>query len=194
MPENTKILVIRFSAMGDVAMTSPVLKEFIHQNPSIQLLVVSRNMFAPFFHDLNNVNFYNFDPKKAHKGFFGLIRLFLELRRQNITAVADLHNNLRSKILTILFFLTGVKSATLDKGRKEKKELTRQQNKILRPLKLTVQRYADVFIKLRLPFESNEAAELNRDIAETIYFTAVFTSMELAKELGYYESFMGSPA
>ena len=152
MPEAAKILVIRFSAMGDVAMTAPVLKEFSQNYPDIALLVVSRSLFRSFFTGIN-ADFYALEPDRQHKGLFGLFRLFLELRRQKITAVADLHNNLRSKILTFLFFITGIPSASIHKGRKEKKQLTRKRNKLLIPLKLTVQRYTEVFSRLGFPFQ-----------------------------------------
>ena len=52
---------------------------------------------------------------------------------------------------------------------------------------------ADAFIKLRLPFTSDEAKQLNQDIFETIYFAAVTASMEVAKEEGPYETYAGSP-
>ncbi|KXS14429.1 ribonucleoside-diphosphate reductase large chain [Gonapodya prolifera JEL478] len=63
-----------------------------------------------------------------------------------------------------------------------------------RPVGLGVQGLADTFIKLRMPFDSPEAAHLNRDIFETIYFAALEKSCELAEELGHYESYPGSPA
>ncbi|TKC08902.1 glycosyltransferase family 9 protein [Pedobacter frigoris] len=151
MPKAAKILVIRFSAMGDVAMTAPVLIEFREAYPDTELLIVSRPLFKPFFDGLTHAQFHPFDPKQKHKGFFGLIKLFRELKKQEVTAVADLHNNLRSKILTLLFFFAGVKSATVDKGRKAKKRLTRKENKLVIPLKLTIQRYAEVFGKLGFP-------------------------------------------
>lgn len=62
-----------------------------------------------------------------------------------------------------------------------------------RPIGLGVQGLADVFILLRMPFESDEARLLNKDIFETIYFASMETSMELAKEQGAYKSFQGSP-
>lgn len=62
-----------------------------------------------------------------------------------------------------------------------------------RPIGLGVQGLADTFIALRMPFESDEASGLNKDIFETIYFAAVTASMELAKKHGAYESFPGSP-
>lgn len=52
---------------------------------------------------------------------------------------------------------------------------------------------ADLFIILRLPFESEEARKLNREIFETIYFAALTASMEIAKTDGYYETYPGSP-
>ncbi|WP_316821134.1 glycosyltransferase family 9 protein [Pedobacter gandavensis] len=150
--ETTNLLVIRFSAMGDVAMTAPILKEFKAHYPEHQLLVVSRPFFKPFFNEVKDLKFHAFDPKGAHKGFFGLLKLFRELSKQDITAIADLHSNLRSKILCFLFMLKGIRSVSVDKGRKEKSALTRKTNKILVPLELTVARYAKVFQKLGFPF------------------------------------------
>ncbi|WP_432709978.1 glycosyltransferase family 9 protein [Pedobacter sp.] len=148
-----KILVIRFSAMGDVAMAAPVIREFTDKYTDAEVVMLSRALFSPFFSDLRQVSFHPFDPKKQHKGFLGLLKLFGELRRHQFTAVADLHTNLRSAILCLLFFLSGVKVRRLDKGRSEKKKLTRQVNKVLKPLKRTSERYADVFRNLGFPFQ-----------------------------------------
>ena len=62
-----------------------------------------------------------------------------------------------------------------------------------RPIGIGVQGLADAFILMRYPFESEEAQKLNKDIFETIYYDAVKTSCELAKEQGPYETFKGSP-
>jgi len=62
-----------------------------------------------------------------------------------------------------------------------------------RPIGLGVQGLADTFIKLRMPFTSDEAKTLNQDIFETLYFAAVTASMEEAKADGSYESYEGSP-
>ncbi len=69
----------------------------------------------------------------------------------------------------------------------------RYSNMRHRPIGIGVQGLADVFMMLRLPFESEEARLLNRDIFETIYFGAVSASNELAKQHGPYETFAGSP-
>ncbi|ATA68901.1 ribonucleoside-diphosphate reductase subunit alpha [Capnocytophaga cynodegmi] len=70
---------------------------------------------------------------------------------------------------------------------------TKTSNDRHRPIGLGVQGLADVFLLLRLPFESPEARKLNKDIFETIYFASMEASMELAKEQGAYSSFAGSP-
>lgn len=69
-----------------------------------------------------------------------------------------------------------------------------RSNKRHRPIGIGVQGLADTFILMRMPFESEEAQALNRDIFETIYFGAMTASMELAKEQGPYETYKGSPA
>merc|ERR1712193_593413 len=70
----------------------------------------------------------------------------------------------------------------------------RHSNLRHRPIGLGVQGLADAFMKLRLPFESDEARKLNTDIFETIYFAACEASCELAEKLGAYETYAGSPA
>jgi len=69
----------------------------------------------------------------------------------------------------------------------------RRSNMRHRPVGIGVQGLADVFMLLRLPFESEKAQQLNKDIFETIYFASVTASMQLAKEQGPYETFEGSP-
>ncbi len=72
-------------------------------------------------------------------------------------------------------------------------EEARRSNMRHRPIGLGVQGLADAFILLRMPFESDEAQKLNKDIFETIYFAAMTSSMEQAKEEGPYETWKGSP-
>merc|ERR1712137_1488513 len=73
-------------------------------------------------------------------------------------------------------------------------EEARRSNMRHRPIGIGVQGLADVFMLMRLPFESEEAKRLNEDIFETIYFSACETSCELSVKNGPYESFVGSPA
>lgn len=134
--------------MGDVAMTVPVLRALVLQHPETQITVVSRPFFQAFFADIPNVNFFGVDLKERHKGFFGLFRLFSDVRKLNIDAVADLHNVLRSKVVRTLFALSGKKVAATDKGRAEKKAITRLTHKVIAPLKPMIERHLDTFSQL----------------------------------------------
>ena len=130
-------------------MTVPVIQSFVKQHPEAKITFVSRSFLQPLFYDIENVSFFSVDTTKAHKGFFGLIRLFKELKSIQPTHFADFHNVLRSKVIRLLFsFFTSVKIAVIDKGRTEKKALTRVKNKIFKQLKTSHQRYTDVLIKL----------------------------------------------
>jgi ADP-heptose:LPS heptosyltransferase len=142
------IAIIRLSAMGDVAMIVPVIRALVQQYPEVKITVVSRPFFKPFFNTIPEVQFFAIDLEKKHKGFLGLFRLFKELKATGVDALADLHNVLRSKILVFFFKTNGLKTATVDKGRRGKKELTRAENKIFTPLITMVQRHQSVFEKL----------------------------------------------
>ena len=72
-------------------------------------------------------------------------------------------------------------------------ETARNSNMRHRPIGIGVQGLADAFILLGMPFDSAEAAQLNKDIFETIYFAALKASMETAKKDGPYSSYEGSP-
>ncbi|MFC4722909.1 glycosyltransferase family 9 protein [Geojedonia litorea] len=165
MPKPEHILVIRLSAMGDVAMTVPVIRALMNKHPNVKVTVLTRPFFAPMFRDITNTTVYAANVKNEHKGILGLYKLSKQLKRLNFDAIADLHNVLRSKLLRS--FLIGIKSAHIDKGRKEKKALISGQ--IFHQLKSTHQRYADVFEKLGFSLDlSNpafpEKAVLKQDI------------------------------
>ncbi|MBP6551011.1 MAG: glycosyltransferase family 9 protein [Flavobacterium sp.] len=134
--------------MGDVAMTVPVLRAFVQQYPDVNITVVSRPFFKPFFEGIPNISFFAFDEKQRHKGFLGLLRLFQDLKVLNIDAFADLHNVLRSKVVRTLFALSGKKTAFVDKARAEKKALTRAEDKVFKPLTTMFERHAKVFEEL----------------------------------------------
>ncbi|WP_417874272.1 glycosyltransferase family 9 protein [Xanthomarina gelatinilytica] len=149
MPSTKHILVIRLSAMGDVAMTVPVLRAFTTQYPEVKLTVLTRVFFTPFFRDLENVSVFPADLKGTHKGVLGLYKLSKELKKLDIDAIADLHNVLRTNILKCFFF--GKPFVQIDKGRAEKKALV--TGKTFQQLKTTHERYADVFRKLGFPLD-----------------------------------------
>jgi ADP-heptose:LPS heptosyltransferase len=143
------ILVTRLSAMGDVAMTIPVMKQVLDDNPDVEIVFVTNRNWGALCAGIPRLTFFPADVKGVHKGIKGLYRLFREVKKTyRIHAVADLHNVLRSKIIRTFFRLGGTPVASIDKGRAEKKALTRREHKILQPLTSTIERYAIVFRQL----------------------------------------------
>lgn len=156
MTKPQHLLIFRFSSLGDVAMTVPVIKLLLQQHPALQVTIVSGNFMEPLFNDIERLYFFPADFKGRHKGLKGLYRLYRDLKKSfSIDAIADLHNVLRTKILRSFFIFSGKLIAVIDKGRTEKKKLTRQENKVLKPLKTTFERYVDVFYSLQLPVVLN---------------------------------------
>ena len=139
------ILIIRLSAMGDVAMTVPVINALAKAYPEVKISVLSKPFFRPIIETIPNVTFISAEVTSRHKGVSGLWKLSRELKKEGITHIADLHNVLRSKIL--LKFMR-VHSIQIDKGRAEKKALVSGDVDSFKPLKTTINRYKDVFDKL----------------------------------------------
>lgn len=151
-----KILVIRFSAIGDVAMTIPIVHAFATQYPQHEVTVLSRMALKPLFQNMPpNVSFFDTDLSGAHSGISGVNKLYSELKEQKFDYVADLHDVLRSKYLRMRFSMSGVKVARINKGRREKEKLVRRHNKVFKALKASTRRYADVFEELGFPILMN---------------------------------------
>ncbi|WP_317193015.1 glycosyltransferase family 9 protein [Chryseobacterium paridis] len=141
----TRILAYRFSAFGDVAMTAPVFREFLEQNPDVEIVMVSRKNFESLFIDIPNVIFkgINLDD---YKGFFGLNRLANQLIKEfHPDYIANLHDVIRTKVLDKIYRRKGYKVFKINKGKEEKETLTDIWNLNKVQLRRTVERYADVF-------------------------------------------------
>lgn len=146
------ILVIRFSAMGDVAMTVPVIYSLAKQYPHIRITMLSRPFARPFFENLApNVGFMEADIKGEYKGIKGLNALYRRLLAKQFTAIADLHSILRSNYLRMRFKLGQFKVAHIDKHRKGKHKLIATSHKLLIQQPTSFQNYADVFAELGYP-------------------------------------------
>jgi len=147
------ILAYRFSAFGDVAMTVPVVTEFLEQNPEVQIVFVTRKNFSDLFEGVPNLIFkgVNIDD---YKGFLGLRKLAKELITEfNPHYIADLHDVIRTKILNRIFSRKNYRVAVISKGKDEKEHLTDIWNLEKKPLKKTTERYADVFRDLGFSVE-----------------------------------------
>ncbi len=142
-----KLLVTRFSAMGDVALCSPVVSSILEQHEDVEIVFLSRGFFKAFFQDHPRFTFVEADLKGKNKGVPGLHRLKRELLKEHqFDGVIDLHDVLRTKILRADFKLSGVKSYSIDKGRSEKKKLISGEVEFTK-LRHTTTRYFDVFAK-----------------------------------------------
>ncbi|MEX1203000.1 MAG: glycosyltransferase family 9 protein [Ferruginibacter sp.] len=178
MQPTQHILILRFSAMGDVAMTVPVLKALLVQYPQLEVTMLSNQKLAPFFSDIPRCYFSPVYLKAQHKGVVGLWRLYKELLKgKKFDAIADLHNVLRTTILRKYFLLSGIKNAVIDKGRAHKKKLTKRTHKELVQLPTSHQRYAAVFEQLGFPIDFSKATILlNRKPTIQLFFDQLDTS------------------
>lgn len=150
----SKILIIRFSALGDVAMTVPVIYSLASNYPMHEIYILSRRQFEPLFDTLpDNVHFIGTDLSGRHLGFSGLNKLYKDLRIEKFDLIADFHSVLRSNYLMFRFKMDGIKSASIDKGRSDKKKLTRKKNKQVVPLETSFSRYHKVLQKLGFHFD-----------------------------------------
>jgi ADP-heptose:LPS heptosyltransferase len=145
-----RLLVIRTSAMGDVALTIPVLSAMRRQYPAVDMVVLTRPAFGPFFTSLEGLHLFYPDFNGRHKGLTGIFRLYRDIKRQEkINRVIDLHSVLRSRLLSLFFSLSGVPVSAVDKGRREKRRLVSGKDK--HQLKHSVDRYCDTFAKAGFP-------------------------------------------
>jgi ADP-heptose:LPS heptosyltransferase len=149
-----KLLVIRFSAMGDVVLLVPALKSLLHAYRDISVTVVTRPRFAPFFAGIPRLEVVGADVDVTYRGLRGMYGLARMLIKRGPFEVAfDLHDHLRTMILRTILRLSGLRVIVFKKGRHEKKELVRPRNKVVRQLPHTVDRYREAFTRYGLRFE-----------------------------------------
>jgi len=153
------ILVIRFSALGDVAMTVPIVWAVAQKYPDVRITVLSRSFARPFFENLApNVNFMEADLKGEYHGVKGLNKLYRRLAAKQFTHVADLHSVLRSNYLRLRFNLGHFKVAHIDKHRKMRHALVNKnmKKKVKQQLPTSFENYTEVFAKLGFPIDDNQ--------------------------------------
>ncbi|MCM1029175.1 MAG: glycosyltransferase family 9 protein [Pseudoflavonifractor sp.] len=139
------VVALRFSALGDVAMTSTVMTAAARRFPSHRFVMVTRPQFVPFFPP--EVEVMAADLKGRHKGLSGLWRLATDIwRLYRPVAVADLHDVIRSRLVSLFLRLHSLPVATIDKGRRDKKALVKGEAN--RPLIPTSERYAATLSRL----------------------------------------------
>lgn len=147
-------LVIRLSAIGDVAMTVPVLYSAALSNPTDQFTLLTQAFLIPIFKNApQNVDIIGINTKSAEKKLSGLLKFGWALSHYPFDAVLDLHHVMRSIVLRSFFKTKGKPIFVIDKARKERKALTRYEKKVFKQLRPVTERYADVFRKAGLAYE-----------------------------------------
>lgn len=145
------ILVTRLSALGDIAISAPLLKEYAQANPKVEFSVLSQPFTSPLFDGVENLHFIPFDLPKDKRGFWDVVKFVRKrLSGSGITDVADIHDVIRTKIIRSVLWFYGVPSAVIDKGRGEKRALVRGTGKRLVQLKSSMRRYEEVLVGLGL--------------------------------------------
>lgn len=168
-----KVLVFRLSAIGDVVMTVPVIMSLSKTYPDAEITFVSQKFAAGFIKHIPGVRLFEVDFKGRHKGFWGIFRLFFDLKKlDKFDIIADLHDVIRTKIIRSLYTFSSSKIYVIDKGRKEKNNLCKIDGKVFRQLEATTSRYAKVFqnagFKFNLEFDYLFTKSLLNERALTI--------------------------
>ncbi|PJZ69445.1 heptosyltransferase [Leptospira perolatii] len=180
------ILVLRFSAMGDVALMAPALIAIAAKYPNLQLTVVTRGNYAPFFYNIPNVHVIGINLKK-YRGIAGLYRLFRELNKLGpYESVVDLHSSVRSRFISLFFRFKGIPIFQIVKGRREKLRQIRKKKKVLKKLPHTVERYLRVFEKAGYPASVRKGPWINLDLDSKMYAKDFLTSRKIDKKDGLW--------
>lgn len=149
-----KILIMRFSAMGDVAMLVPVVHALATLYPDVHVTVLSRPFAQAFFEGLApNVSFMAADLTTEYKGIRGLNALYRRLVAKQFTHIADMHGVLRSHYLRMRFLLNDYRVEHIDKHRKDRQALIRPENKVFKQLPTSFHNYAEVLHRLGFPLK-----------------------------------------
>ncbi len=149
----TSVMLARFSAIGDVAMTVPVIYSACRSYPDIQFVLVTRpSMTKIFVNAPANLSVEGIDVKECYKGIGGMYRIVKEMvEKYQIDAFIDLHDVIRTKLMRLFCRIRRIRVAHINKGRSHKRALTRQYNKVMLPLTSQRARYREVFFKVGLP-------------------------------------------
>lgn len=173
-----RILILRFSALGDILILLPLLKSIQNKKTNYHFTVASIPKLAFLFKDIPNVDFIGVDFKENYKGFKGLIDLFHVFYGMKFDAVLDLHDVIRTKVLKLLFQMVKTPVFTFQKGRAEKRKLIKDITKTLPILPTTFERYFAGFKALGNSFE----------IINNQYFEKIELNEKCAGFLGDFDS------
>ncbi|MDR2497378.1 MAG: glycosyltransferase family 9 protein [Tannerellaceae bacterium] len=165
-----KILVIRLSAIGDVALTIPVLYSVARAYPDDSFTILTQIFLLPVFinrpANLDVIGINTKGPERSTRGFLRFARAY---SRYDFDMVIDLHRVIRTRIISLLFRLAGKKVYGMNKARCERRRLVSQRFKVLQPLRPVTERYADVFRRAGFDFGMSFRSLFDSKPAENIF-------------------------
>ncbi|MDR1680920.1 MAG: glycosyltransferase family 9 protein [Prevotellaceae bacterium] len=141
---HSNILIIRLSAIGDVAIAAVVVRQAAVRFPETTFTMVSQPLMQPLFAGLPNLRFVGIDEKTDYRGLRGLWRLYRTVRAQRPDGIADIHNVFRTRVLRGLLRLSGITVCVLRKRRAARRRLSRRRHKVRQPLQPAVDRCREV--------------------------------------------------
>lgn len=177
MVQKKNILIVRLSAMGDVAISAPLVRAYASANPECNFYMVSQPRFEAMFsypsqrcapcegsacaasagaaEQIPNLYYIPLSTKRGGSDYCGswgqLIKFARTVKKQyDITHFADIHDVIRTKVLRAVLRLSGVKVACINKHRREREELCRQKNKKLVQIIKSQRCMEEVFVKIGL--------------------------------------------
>lgn len=145
------ILVVRLGTLADVAMSVHALRGLVRDFPELQITVLTKSDFKPLFREVQGLEFLFADEAK-YLGAIGRLRLWWQVQKLHIDAIADLTASSLSRILCFSFTPWRRRVARIENQRFEGKALTRKYRKVMVQLSPLASRSREVFGKLGLPF------------------------------------------
>ncbi|MGV6830242.1 MAG: glycosyltransferase family 9 protein [bacterium] len=182
------ILIIRLSAMGDVAIAAPLILALSKQYPNYKITVLTKPFFNPIFDLIPNVEVLNLKANKEHKGLIGLYKLSQQIKHLKVDAIADLHNVLRTKIISV-FLPSKIRFEKINKGRNEKKQLV--EGKLFKQLPTSFDRYRNVFNSLNIDISLEQPYFLEKPTISSDPVSKVFSSSKKTIGIAPFAAFEG---
>lgn len=141
------ILIVRFSAMGDVVMSIHAVLQLRNTYPELKITVATKPKFAGFYEKIPDVEVLTLDREGSFKS---LLRLVRAAGNSGVNLVADIHNSLRGRIIRFCLAFRGARTAAFRKNRKERASI-KGKGLSIQPLRHNVLRFCDVFGRLGYP-------------------------------------------
>ena len=156
------ILIIRFSAMGDVIMSLFAVSALRETYPDLRITVATKPKFAKFYNEIPDIEILTLDSSGSLKSLF---RLISAAAKSRIDCVADIHNSLRSRIIRYCLRFTGAKISLFHKNRRERSSIKGKGLEIV-PFRHNVLKFCDVFARLGFPVPDPKQQRQQRPVPE----------------------------